>query len=130
MTTDETEMFSLAVIHSVAHIVNGVNFVNHYDEKHLELNWAQDKHDVRTEAINLRVFKSSSLIISLVECFSACIFDTVWLFRVADACVSRRNVGFVNATNARVLIQQLSRDSSSVSAVIRYDVVSSCQVEL
>jgi hypothetical protein len=62
MTTDETEMFSLAVIHSVAHIVNGVNFVNHYDEKHLEINWAQDKHDVRNslniKANNPQLFKS------------------------------------------------------------------------
>lgn len=38
---------SLLVIHSVAHIINGYNFVQYYDEEHLEINWAQDKDDVR-----------------------------------------------------------------------------------
>ena len=35
------------VIHTVAHFINAINFVQHYDAKFAEINWARDEDDVR-----------------------------------------------------------------------------------
>lgn len=35
------------MIHTLAHIVNAVNFVQNYDDSQKEINWAQDKEYVR-----------------------------------------------------------------------------------
>lgn len=35
------------VIHSVAHFVNAINYVQNYDKKYPEINWARDDDDVK-----------------------------------------------------------------------------------
>lgn len=39
--------YAISVIHSVAHFVNAINYVQNYDSKFPEINWARDEDDVR-----------------------------------------------------------------------------------
>lgn len=41
-----SQIFMLAVIHSVAHCVNAMNFVKNFDPELSAINWAKDKDDV------------------------------------------------------------------------------------
>lgn len=39
-------LFHISAIHSVAHFVNAINFVQNYDSKMSDINWARDEDDV------------------------------------------------------------------------------------
>jgi hypothetical protein len=41
-----TVYIQISVIHSIAHFINAINFVKHFDPKLAEINWARDANDV------------------------------------------------------------------------------------
>lgn len=116
------------MIHSVAHFANGINFVNNFEEKLADLNWAKDDDDVRVERIIfVRKRKRSDLSSSpSTECLAPHVFDTGWIFRLDDDCMFDYNVDVCNTTNARIFLQQLSRRPSSLPIVLHNDVLPSC----
>lgn len=102
--------------------MNAINFVQNYDAKLSEINWARGEDDVSSMS-SLRL--KQSITSPPTERLPLDVFDTSWIFWLDDDCVSGHHLDVFNTSDARVFLQQLSGCSSSLPAVLHYDVLPS-----
>lgn len=63
-----TIRFYASVIHSVAHFVNAINFLQHYEAKTSKLNWAKDEKDVSDRRPRINPNRLIILILNRIFC--------------------------------------------------------------
>lgn len=122
-----TIFIQLSVVHSIAHFVNAINFVKHFDPKLADINWARDANDVRTTTRFARGRRTQLIKLSrhlaTAERLSADVPDTDGIFRLDDDGVLSHHLDVLDASDARIFLQQLSGRSPSVPCRLRDDVL-------
>lgn len=83
----------VSAVHGIAHIWNAFSFVNYYDHKHPDINWAKDENDVSTRAsISLCKTVSNYKCLNFSECFPFDFPLAHWIHRKRDVWLVDCNV--------------------------------------